>query len=154
MMTLIEFECRGHRFGLPLRYVRRVVHSASPTPLPGAPDIVLGMLNVAGDLVIVVDFPRRIGLPSSSIDISQQLLLIDISGFSIGFIVDSVQGVVMPESSRMPRIPDRYTAAPYVESVLRLEDGLCVILDPEKFLFEDEKDLLGNVLEKIGHEMP
>jgi len=151
-MTLVEFECRGHRYALPLRHVCRVVPSARPIPLPGAPDIVLGILNMAGEFVTVIDFPQRIGLPPDDINTEQHLLIADIGGFLIGFIVDRVHGITDVQQRDAEGIPQQLAAAPYVEAVHRTAEGLCIILDPARFLFDEEMTLLGNALEKIGHE--
>lgn len=151
-MTLIEFECRSHRFALPLGCVRRVVPSARPTPLPGAPDIVAGILNVGGELVTVVDFFCRAGLPLSPIHPSQRLLMIDMAGFLVGFMVDEVHGVTVRELDGRPGVPEQLAGADFVETIVRLDDGLCIIVDPEKFLFDEERIQLGEALEKIGHE--
>jgi chemotaxis signal transduction protein len=150
-MTLIEFACRGYRFALPLASVRRVVPSAQPTPLPGAPEIVLGVLNVGGEVVTIINFHRRIGLPFSAIELSQQLLLVDITGICIGLIVDEVSGVTMRDIEGIRRVPDEFAGADFVETIIRLDDGLCVICDPEKFLFSDEKLLLGDALDHLRH---
>jgi purine-binding chemotaxis protein CheW len=150
-MTLVEFECRGYRFALPIAAVRRVETSAQPVPLPGSPDIVLGVLNVAGEVVTVIDFHRRVGLPDMAIELAQQLLLVDIRGFFIGFIVDQVSGVTTRDTDRAPSIPNALAGAEFVDTVIRLDDGLCVICDPEKFLFSDEKILLGDALERLHH---
>jgi purine-binding chemotaxis protein CheW len=151
-MTLIEFACRGYRFALPLASVRRVTSSAQPTPLPGTPEIVLGILNVGGEVVTIINFHRRVGLPSSAIELSQQLLLVDIPGFCIGFIVDEVSGIATREIGDSSGVPDQFAGADFVEKIIRLDDGLCIICDPEKFLFSDEKILLGDALEHFRHE--
>lgn len=150
-MALVEFECRSHRFALPLHHVRRVVNSAQPTALPGAPELVLGILNVAGEIVTIIDFFRRVGLSFSAIETSQQLLMIDVTGFLIGLIVDRVSGVTNFETGSATGIPERFAGADFVDAIVRLDDGLCVIIDPEKFLFDEEKILLGSALGKIRH---
>lgn len=150
-MTLIEFNCRNHRFAVPLASVRRVVPSAMPTPLPGAPDIVAGMLNIGGELVTVVDFHQRIGLPVSPILPSQRLLMLDMGEFPVGFIVDDVLGVTSREPDTAHGVPASLAGADFVDTVVRLDDGLCLILDPERFLFDDEVTQLGAALEKAAH---
>ncbi len=150
-MTLIEFECRGHRFALPLDSVRRVVPSAMPTPLPGAPELVLGVLNLGGEILAVIDFSRRIGLPSVGIEPSQHLLVSDLARFPVGFLVDKVNGVTERNLHGVAVLPEQFSAANFVESVARLDDGLCVIVDPEKFLFDDEKILLGDAMQRVGN---
>jgi chemotaxis signal transduction protein len=150
-MILIEFECQGYQFALPLDSLRRVLPCAQPTPLPGAPEIVLGVLNFAGEVAVIVNFYRRVGLPFSAIGISQQLLLVDIAGACIGLVVDRVSGIVTREiEDRLP-MPRQFAGADFVQSILQLDDGLCIICDLEKFLLEDEKILIGHALEQIRH---
>lgn len=148
-MTLIELECAGHRFGLPLHCVHRVVPSAAPTALPGAPDIVLGVLHIEGEVVAVLDFFKRVGLPFSGIDTSQRLVLLDIAGLRTAIVVDTVQGVTTRELPVLDRIPPRLAGNAPVETVVRLDDGLCIVVDPERFLFEEEKTLLGEALHDV-----
>lgn len=150
-MILIEFECRGHRFALPLSSVRRVVSSAEPTPLPGAPEIVLGVLNLEGEVAVVINFYQRIGLSFSTIDISQQLLVVDMAGFCIGLVVDRVFGIATRDLEIKPAIPGKLAAAGFVHTVLKLDDGLCVICDLEKFLFDDERLAIDHALKELHH---
>lgn len=151
-MTLVEFECRDQRFALPLDCVRRVIASAKPSLLPGAPDIILGVLNVGSDIVTVIDFSQRIGLPPAAMTVSQRLVIVDMSGFMVGCVVDSVTGVTSRDWEQTPCVPEPLAGAEFVASIVRLDDGLCIIVDPEKFLLEGEKTLLGAALERTRHE--
>lgn len=150
-MTLLEFQCHGYRFGLPVASVRRVIQSAQPSPLPDMPDSVIGVLNIGGELVTVVNFHRLVGLPFDAINLSQQLLLVDIPGFCIGVLVDSVSGVTSREIEGESCIPRRLTATDTIQTVIRLDDGVCVICHPERFLLSEEKVLLAEALEHFRH---
>jgi chemotaxis signal transduction protein len=150
-MTLIEFECQGYRFALPLDVLRYVVPSAEPTPLPGAPEIVLGVLNVRGEVATIVNFFERVGLPFAGIRISQQLILADVANVCIGLVVDQVSGIVERKIETQRSVPDRFAAAEFVQTVVQLEDGLCIICDLEKFLLNDEKILIDRALKQIHH---
>lgn len=147
MMRLIEFECGGARLGLPLDCVRRAVPSAEPVPLPGAGPIVLGVLNVAGEMVAVVDVRRRLGLAPAPLDPSQQILIAQLSGFLAGIVVDRIQGVTERDAARL--FPAEVGAAPYVRGMVRLEDGLCLVVEPSRFLFDDERAALGVALDAV-----
>lgn len=141
---LVEFECRGQRLALPLECVRRAVPSAEPLPLPGTGSVVLGMLNIGGSVVAVLDLCGRLGLGQAPISPAQQILLLDLPGLSCGIVVDRVAGV----SERMldDALPDQLHAAAFVKGVVRLDDGLCLIVDPVRFLFPDERRALENAL--------
>jgi chemotaxis signal transduction protein len=147
-LRLIEFEIHGCRIALPLDCVRRAVPSAEPTPLPGATDIVLGALNVGGDLVAVVDIGRRLGLPRAPILPSQQLLIVELSGFLAGVLADRIIGVT--ERLAMQAMPADVGGAPFLRGAVRLEDGLCLVLDPHQFLFPIECDALARALTELA----
>jgi chemotaxis signal transduction protein len=147
-LRLIEFEIGGCRIALPLDCVRRAVPSAAPTPLPGATDIVLGVLNVGGELVAVVDVCRRLGLPCTPILPSQQLLIVGLSGFLAGVLADRIIGVT--ERPLAAAVPSEVAGAPFLRGVVRLEDGLCLVLDPQQFLFPIECDALAQALTEVA----
>lgn len=147
MIRLIEFECGGQRLGLPLECVRRAVPSAEPTPLPGAGPIVLGVLNVAGEMVAVVDVRRRLGLAPAPLDPSQHILVAQLSGFLAGVVVDRIVGIGERDAARL--FPGEVGAAPYVRGMVRLDDGLCLVVEPSRFLFEDERTALGEALAAV-----
>jgi chemotaxis signal transduction protein len=143
-MRLVELECRGQRIGLPLACVRRAVVSALPASLPGASDIVLGVLNVEGELVAVVDFARRLGLPPAPIVPAQRLLLVELSGCLAGVLADQIHGVT--ERTLEAPLPRELGAAEFVSGAVRLPDGLCLVVDPDRFLFPHEVAALSAAL--------
>lgn len=150
-MVLVEFECQGCRFALPAAFVRRVISSARVMPLPGAPPVVLGMLDLGGEFAIIINFFLRVGLPWEGINITQQFLLLEMSGTCIGLVVDRVHGALFHDVESRIRIPEKFSASDYVESVFRTHDGLCIICNPEEFLFEDEKIFVDGALAQFGH---
>ena len=151
-MQVIEFECRGHRFGLPLACVRRAVPSAQPAPLPGAPAPVLGVLNVGGETVTVIDFGDRAGLGASVLAPAQLFLIVDLSGFLAALVVDRILGVAerAPDDCGAP--PVKVASAAFVQSIVRLDDGVCLVVDPDQFLFEQEQAGLAAALAGVGDE--
>jgi len=146
-MTFIEFICREQRFGVPLACVRRALPSALPVPLPGAPEIVRGVLNVAGELVIVLDFSARMGLRPAPLDHRQHLLLLRLQGMAVAFIVDEVLGIYEGQPDDSQGVFGLLAGADVVDGIIRLDDGLCLIVDPERFLIDDERAMLHAALE-------
>jgi purine-binding chemotaxis protein CheW len=145
---VLEFICRGQRFAVPLAIVRRAVLSARPVPLPGASDIVLGVLDVGGETVTVLDFARRACGHPTTITPTQQFLIVESDGFPCALVVDAIvgPGTAMPDAGW----PEAACAARYVDGVARLPDGLCLVIDPARFLFEDERAQLDLALGTAG----
>ena len=141
---LLEFECRGRRLALPLESVRRAISAAEPVPIPGAGEVVLGLLNLGGELVAVLDLCYRLGLPRSPLSPAQQILVLDVAGLACGIVVDRIDGV--GEHTLDGAVPSELHAPPYVKGVLRLDDGLCLIVDPAHVLFPEEREALAKAL--------
>lgn len=143
-LHLLEFECRGQRLGLPLDCVRRAIPSAEPLPLPGAGEVVLGVLDLGGTVIALLDLCYRLGLPRLPIEPAQQIVVLELPGFLCGVVVDRIIGVV--ERRADTAMPDELGAAPFVRGVIRLDDGLCLIVDPARFLFPGETQALAAAL--------
>jgi purine-binding chemotaxis protein CheW len=144
-LQVLEFACGGRRFAVPLACVRRAVLSARPEPLPGASDIVLGVLNVGGETVTVLDFARRAGCGATVIHTGQQFLIVELAGFLCAFVVDAVYGPALALRGA-EGWPGAAGAAGFVDSALRLPDGLCLVVDPARFLFDEEQAQLARAL--------
>lgn len=146
-VKLMEFECRGQRMAVALDCVRRAIPSAAPAPLPGAGPAVLGLLNVGGSVIAVLDLSCRLGLAPAPIAPAQQILVIDVPGLPqlpCGLLVDRIAGI--SERALDGAMPEGLRAAPLVAGVLRLEDGLCLIADPAHFLFPEERAALAEAV--------
>jgi purine-binding chemotaxis protein CheW len=150
-LQILEFVCRGRRFAIPLACVRRAVFSARPEPLPGASDIVLGVLNIGGQTVTVLDFARRAGCGPTVISAAQQFLIVELKGFLCAFVVDAINGPGLAEQDAFGW-PDEVEVAGFVDSALRLPDGLCLVIDPARFLFEHEQAQLAQALAEASDE--
>jgi purine-binding chemotaxis protein CheW len=148
-LQVLEFVCRGRRFAVPLSCVRRAVFSARPEPLPGASEIVLGVINVGGETVTVLDFARRAGCGPTVISTAQQFLIVDVKGFLCAFVVDAVNGPGVAGRGA-DGWPAEVEAAGFVGGALGLPDGLCLVIDPARFLFEHEQAQLAQALEEAN----
>ena len=143
-LQVLEFICRGQRFAVPLASVRRAVLSARPVPLPGAAEIVLGVLDVGGETVTVLDFARRACGRPTAITPTQQFLIVESNGFPCALVVDSIvgPGTAPPEAAW----PAAAGSAGFVDGALHLPDGLCLVIEPARFLFDHEREQLAEAL--------
>lgn len=154
MEALLEFSCQGYRFALPLTAVRCVLPSAQPTPLPGAPDIVLGALHLGGKIFAIANFHRRVGLAYHGITLAQHLILVDVDGEVVGWMVDQVIGVATGDVDDEMTLPEMFRGSAFVQAVLLREGELCVVCDPAALLCDAERILLQDAFERFGHARP
>lgn len=149
-LQVLEFICREQRFAVPLASVRRAVLSARPVPLPGASDIVLGVLDVGGETVTVLDFARRACGRPTAITPAQQFLIVESNGFPCALVVDRIVG---PGSAPpVDTWPEEAGGAGFVDGALHLPDGLCLVIDPARFLFDHEREQLTQALAEAAGE--
>jgi purine-binding chemotaxis protein CheW len=145
---LVLFTLDEHRYALILSAVTRVVRTVEITPLPKAPDIVRGVVNVQGQVIPVVDIRKRFRLPEREIELSDQLIIANTSRRTVALVVDAVDGVI--ELSNQEMIPPERILpdTKYVEGVIKLADGLVLIHDLDKFLSLEEGKKLDAALKK------
>lgn len=137
-LQAVVFALDMQRFALPLAAVRRIVRAVEVTPLPGAPGIVLGAIDLAGRVVPVLDIRKRFGLPEREVDPSDHFLIATTPRRDVALVIDAAHSVVECERSA---VIDSHRIAPGLEQfsgVVQLEDGLVLIHDLEKFLSLDE----------------
>ena len=135
------------RYALPLSAVERVVRVVEVTPLPQAPDIVLGVVNVQGRVVPVVNLRRRFRLPERAIALTDQLVIAHTTRRPVALVVDAVTGVLEYSGREAVGARDIVPGMEYVEGVVKLADGLVLIHDLDRFLSLDEVTALDRAIE-------
>ena len=138
-IPLLVARLEGQRLALPLDAVVRVVHACAMTPLPGAPAMVAGAINLHGDAVAVLDVRHRLGVPPRPPHADDEFVVVRARGRVFALPVDDTEGVIeVPEHALHPghAIADGMA---HVPGVVRMEDGLLLVEDPDRFL--DAADL-------------
>jgi purine-binding chemotaxis protein CheW len=130
----VVFTLDEQRYALPLPVVDRVIRLVEVTALPKAPEIVIGIINVHGQIVPVVNVRRRFHLPEREPDLNDLMIIARTSKLTAALIVDAVLGVV--ESLRSQIIESKLilSGLEYIDGVIKLENGLILIHDLTKFL--------------------
>lgn len=143
---IVVFKLDEQRYALYLSAVERVVHAVEITPLPKAPAIVLGVINFGGKVIPVVNLRKRLNLKERKIQLTDQLIIAKTSKRNIALLVDEVTGLLKNTVQEMI-LPDSVLPnLEYVDGIIKLEDGLVLIHDLDKFLSLEEEELLKNSL--------
>ncbi len=147
LLQLVSFLIGNEEFGVDILYVQEINRMIQITKVPNAPDFVDGVINLRGRVIPVIDLRSKLGMNKKEHDKNTRIIVVEISGKTVGFIVDAVNEVL--------RIPKNITEAPpelvsgvnseYIKAVGKLEDRLLILLDLEKVLSTDQKTLLQSV---------
>lgn len=147
---LLVFALDDQYYALRLDAVERVVRAVEVTPLPDAPEIVRGIINVQGRIVPVIDLRRCFRLPEREIRLSDQFVISSASQRTVAFAVDAVHGVVRcPEEAVVP-VAEILSGTGAVEGVMKFTDGMVLIPDIDKVLSPDEEARLAERLTESG----
>ena len=146
-VQLVVFTLDEQRYGLRLSAVERVVRAVEVTPLPSAPEIVLGVINLAGRVVPVMNVRQRFGLPEKESDLSDQFIIARIAMRTVALLVDSVSALVEASAEDVVHAAKILPQINYVDGVAKLEDGMILIHDLDKFLSLEEARLLDEVMQ-------
>jgi len=136
------------RYALRVETVDRVVRAVAVTALPKAPEIVLGVFDLHGQVIPLIDLRRRFGLQTRRLRTSDQFVIARAGRLTVALAVDGTQSVqeVLPEAIETAEGIVRGTE--FIEGVTRSEDGLVLIQDLETLLFPEEAQALSRALEE------
>jgi purine-binding chemotaxis protein CheW len=148
VIQFVSFRLEQLRVAVLLSSVDQVVRAAELMPLPGAPEIVLGALNVRGEVLPALDMRSRFGTQSRSIKPSDQFLIARAGTRRVVLPVDEVQGLLSIEESAFTAAEALAPGLKRIEGVARLPDGLVLIHDLETFLSSEEAQTLDTALQK------
>lgn len=143
---LTVFTLDNQRYALPLSASERVVRMVAITPLPNAPDIILGVVNFHGRVVPVINMRRRFGLPEREISLQDQLVIAHTARRPVALVADAVLDVIACAAQSLIAAEDILAKVDYVDGVVKLADGLILIHDLDKFLSLEEEETLDQVL--------
>jgi len=122
------------------------------TPLPGAPAIVLGAIDVQGSVLPVLSIRRRFGLAQPEIAPGDQFALARSAGRPVALVIDEAQGVIEHPAAEVINSAQIVPGMGQVQGVVKLVDGLVLIHDLENFLSLEEASALDEAMgEEAAH---
>lgn len=126
------------RYALPLAVVERIVRAAHVTPLPLAPPVVLGVIDVEGHVRPVFNLRRKFRLPERTVDPADQFLIARTAQRTVVLVIDAAHGVLECPAAAVIDAAHIEPTTGHVRGVIPLEDGLVLIHDLEVLLSPDE----------------
>lgn len=141
-IQLVAFRLDDHRYALPLRLVDRIVRAADVTRLPGAPAILFGVINVDGQVLPVLNTRERFRLPQREISPADHFLIARTTRRTVVLVIDEAEAVVELPSADVVAATHIHPGLEQIEGVVKLDGGMVLIHDLERFLSLDEESSL------------
>lgn len=134
------------RVALPLPCVERVVRAVYLTPLPDAPEIVLGVVNVQGRVIPAVNMRRRFRLPDRETALTDQLVIAHTSQRTVALVADAVSGIFEYAELDIVGAETILPGLEYIDGIVKFNDGLILIHNLDRFLSLEEAESLDRAM--------
>lgn len=144
VLQWVTFQLDRETYGINVMQVQEVLRYTEIAAVPGAPDYVLGIINLRGNVVTVIDTRSRFGLQSAEVSDNSRIVIIEAEKQVIGIMVDSVAEVVYLRASEIDVAPSVGTeeSAKFIQGVSNRDGELLILVDLNKLLSDDEWDEL------------
>lgn len=139
LLQIVSFRVGDEEFGFDILRVQEIIRHQHLTRVPNSSEFVDGVINLRGKVIPVIALRKCFGITQQPGDGQTRIVVLEVQGTILGFIVDSVPEVL--------RIPNSAVAAPprfaknereYVSGVAKLEDRLLLLLDVDRIMSMQE----------------
>lgn len=143
----VTFYLADEKYGVPVSQVREVLRYSEITPVPGAPDYVIGIINLRGNVVTVLDTRKRFALPPVEVDDSTRVVIIEVEEQVVGILVDQVSEVMRLGNGEVETAPNvgNDESSKYIQGVASRDGNLLILVDLHKLLSDEEWAEMANL---------
>lgn len=147
VLQWVTFKLQEETYGINVMQVQEVLRYTEIAPVPGSPDYVLGIINLRGNVVTVIDTRSRFGLAPADVTENSRIVIIEAEKQVIGILVDSVAEVVYLKQSEIDTAPNVGTdeSARFIQGVSNREGELLILVDLNKLLSDEEWEEVGQL---------
>jgi purine-binding chemotaxis protein CheW len=140
ILQWVTFRLENESYGINVMQVQEVLRYTEIAPVPGAPPYVLGIINLRGNVVTVIDTRSRFALPNAETTDQTRIVIIEAENQVVGILVDSVAEVVYLRQSEIETTPNvgNDESAKFIQGVCHKNDELLILVDLEKLMSDEE----------------
>ncbi|MCY1268450.1 Chemotaxis protein CheW [compost metagenome] len=140
ILQWVTFRLDNETYGINVMQVQEVLRYSEIAPVPGAPSYVLGIINLRGNVVTVIDTRQRFGLVPAAVTDNTRIVIIEADRQVVGILVDSVAEVIYLRQSEIETAPNvgNDESAKFIQGVCNKNGELLILVELEKMLSEEE----------------
>ena len=140
ILQWVTFKLDNETYGINVMRVQEVLRYTEIAPVPGAPSYVLGIINLRGNVVTVIDTRQRFGLMNAEISDNTRIVIIEADKQVVGIMFDSVAEVVYLRQSEIETAPNvgNEESAKFIQGVCNKNNELLILVELDKMMSEEE----------------
>ena len=131
----LVFNIKDEFYSIEIIYITEIVEMLPVTVVPNIPECIVGVINLRGAIIPIMDVRARFGYETKEYDSRTCIVVLENDGVSIGIIVDSVQEVTKVNVDTIAKPPTNSAsdAEYYIKGISKWKDNLQLIIDVDKF---------------------
>lgn len=136
----VTFRLEDETYGINVMQVQEVLPMTDIAPVPGSPPFVMGIINLRGNVVTVIDTRMRFGLSTCEPEDNSRIVVIESGDQIAGMLVDSVAEVIEVRASEVDTAPGvgNEESARYIYGVVSRDEQLLILIDINRMLTREE----------------
>ncbi|MFN7024853.1 MAG: chemotaxis protein CheW [Pseudorhizobium sp.] len=141
-LDIIAFRLRGQEFCVETTKVREIRGWVACTPIPKAPADVLGVINLRGEVVPIVDLARRLGMSPTAESERSAIIVAEVGPTIVGLLVDNVSDILTVSEHSIQPVPQMATQIAYrfAEGMITHEGGMICLLNLARLLEQGDHE--------------
>ena len=141
----VVFRIDQQRYALPLDHVTRAVRMVAVTPIPDAPNSMLGIIAMAGQMLPVIDLRQLFGQAGNHPELQDVLLIVQIQDQTVAVIVDEVLNILELSSKQIQSPPATVAQSRFLSAAVQQEDTLILVLDASRLLPNNNAEMISGL---------
>ena len=152
LIRLVSFKVGSEQFAVDILRVQEINRMMDLTQVPQCPEGVRGVINLRGRIVPVLDLRTRLGIDASEESESSRIVVVEVQGSTVGFIVDAVHQVLQIDPRIIEPTPQITSGqnTSYIQGVAKLDETLMILLDLDKLISTESLQMLDSVRSKAA----
>lgn len=132
-IEMLAFLLSNEEYVVAVGQVNEVLKMWSLTPVPNAPEHILGVSSLRGTMLTIIDLGKRLGLGPAAMNEKSRVVVVTVNDEKVGFIVDRVTGVVKLSPDLVRAVPETVEhGVEFLRGIARKDDRLFILLDLDK----------------------
>lgn len=148
LIQLVSFNLGAEEYAVEVLKVREIIRMTEITHVPNTSHGVEGIINLRGKVIPIISLRNRFGMMPADSDQHTRIMVMDIEGKLMGFVVDGVSEVIRISSAEIQPPPDLVGGGmdqDFISGVIQHGDHLLLMLQLDKMFGSDERDAFDEI---------
>lgn len=139
-LPIVEFSLDEQRYALPIHYVKRITRLVEISPLPNDQPDVMGVINLQGQIIPVIDIRKKLGLPNSDLKIQDFLVVTETAKTAFAFVASSVNFQEF-QAEAVTKADTVIKGIKFVDKIIKDTTGVIHLLNVDQIIPQEELNL-------------